>query len=68
MTETQNLNEFGVRRLARENGYMVRKSRSRTIHADNLGEYLLAYVGLNMPALGARYDASLQEIADSLQS
>ncbi len=41
MTETQNLNEIRVRKLARENDYMVRKSRSRTIHADNLGEYML---------------------------
>ncbi len=68
MTKTQSLSESGVRRLAHREGYMVRKSRSRTIHADNHGEYMLVDVGLNIPALGARYDASLQEIADWLQS
>jgi hypothetical protein len=68
MTETQSLSESGVRHLARREGYMVRKSRSRTIHADNHGEYMLVDVGLNIPAIGARYDASLEEITDWLQS
>ena len=68
MTENQSLTESRVRRLARREGYMVRKSRSRTIHADNHGEYMLVDIGMNIPALGARYDASLEEIADWLQS
>ena len=68
MTESKSLSESGLRRLARREGYLLRKSRSRTIHADNFGEYMLVDVGLNIPALGARYDASLEEIADYLQA
>ena len=67
MTKTQSLTENQVRRLAHKNGCMVRKSRSRTIHADNLGEYMLVDAGQNFLVLGARYDASLEDIADWLQ-
>ena len=68
MNNTQSPSESGLRRLARREGYMVRKSRSRTIHADNHGEYMLVDVGQNIPALGFRFDASLEEIADWLQN
>ncbi len=68
MIETQTLTENQVRSLARKNGYMVRKSRSRTVHADNFGEYMLVDAGQNAVVLGGRYDASLEEIADWLQS
>lgn len=67
MTDTQSLTETQVRRLARKNGYMVRKSRARTINADDFGEYMLVDARLNTVVLGARFDASLKEISGWLQ-
>ena len=43
-----------------------RKSRERTFHSNNLGEYMLLDVQHNVPILGWNYDASLEDIADFL--
>ena len=47
---------------------MVWKSRSRSIQAGNHGEYMLVDIGRNIPTIGFRYDASLEELTDWLQS
>ncbi len=67
MTKTQSLNENQVRRLARKNGYLVRKSSARTVHANDFGEYMLVDASANAVALGGRFDASLEQISEWLQ-
>ena len=57
------LTENQVRKLARRNGCLVRKSRRRTISSDNLGEYMLIDGYRGDVITGSRYDASLQEVA-----
>lgn len=59
--------ESAVRRKAKRYGYFVRKSRERTFHSNNLGEYMLLDVEHNVPILGWDYDASLEDIADFLR-
>jgi len=53
--------EYRVRRLARRNGYFLRKSRAR-ISLDNEGEYMLVETSRNIVIRGSRFDASLEEI------
>jgi hypothetical protein len=59
-------NESAIRRKAKRYGYFVRKSRERTFHSNNLGEFMLLDVQHNMPILGWDYGASLEDIADFL--
>jgi hypothetical protein len=55
--------ENALRARARKLGYAIRKSRSRSIHEDNLGQYALVKEDSNDVVLGERFDASLEEIA-----
>jgi len=55
--------ESALRARARKLGYAIRKSRSRSIHEDNLGQYALVKEDSNDVVLGERFDASLEEIA-----
>ena len=55
-----------MRARARKLGYTIHKSRSRTIHEDNLGRYALVKEDSNRVVLGERFDASLEEIAEYL--
>ena len=55
-----------LRSRARKLGYVIRKSRSRSIHEDNLGKYALVNKDSNSVVLGERFDATLEEIADYL--
>jgi hypothetical protein len=59
-------NENAIRRKAKRHGYYVTKSRERSFHSNNLGEYMLLDVKHNVPILGWNYDASLEDIADFL--
>jgi hypothetical protein len=59
--------EGAVRARARKLGYAIRKSRSRSVHEDNLGKYALVREGNNDVVLGERFDASLEEIAQYLE-
>jgi hypothetical protein len=61
--QTEKIKEDKVRRLARKHGYYVYKSRERkhVPHANNHGEYMLVN-DRNGVVLGARYDASLDQI------
>jgi hypothetical protein len=55
--------ESALRARARKLGYAIRKSRSRSIHEDNLGQYALVKEDSNDVVLGERFDATLEEIA-----
>ena len=58
--------ESTLRARARKLGYVIRKSRSRSIHEDNLGKYALVKIDSNYVVLGERFDASLEEISEYL--
>ena len=58
--------EKALRARARKLGYAIHKSRSRSIHEDNLGRYALVKEDSNLVVLGERFDASLEEIAEYL--
>jgi hypothetical protein len=58
--------ERTLRARARKLGYTIRKSRSRSIHEDNLGKYALVKDDSNLVVLGERFDASLEDIAEYL--
>ena len=55
-----------MRARARKLGYAIHKSRSRSVHEDNLGKYALVKEDSNDVVLGERFDASLEEIAQYL--
>jgi hypothetical protein len=54
--------ERRVRRFAANKGYLVRKSRVRSIHLDNFGDYILINANTGFVAIGSRFDASLDDI------
>ena len=58
--------ESTLRARARKLGYVIHKSRSRSIHEDNLGRYALVKKDSNSVVLGERFEATLEEIADYL--
>ena len=60
------MKEKALRARARKLGYAIHKSRSRSIHEDNLGRYALVKENSNLVVLGERFDASLEEIAEYL--
>jgi hypothetical protein len=60
------MSESAVRARAETRGYSIHKSRDRSIHGNNLGEYMLVDAERNAVILGDRYNASLDEIADYL--
>jgi hypothetical protein len=62
MTSTT-MTEAKIRRLADREGYKVTKSRTRSPHLNDHGEYMLSRVDMNLCVLGDRYDASLEDIA-----
>ena len=54
--------ENRIRRLATKHGCRIHKSRSRTLHFDNHGEYRLVDAYSNTLIMGDRFDATLGEI------
>ena len=62
----RSIKESSLRARARKLGYAIRKSRSRSVHEDNLGKYALVKEDSNDVVLGERFDASLEEIAQYL--
>ena len=62
----RSVKEDTLRARARKLGYAIHKSRSRSIHEDNLGRYALVKDDSNRVVLGERFDASLEEIAEYL--
>ena len=62
----RSVKESTLRARARKLGYAIHKSRSRSIHEDNLGRYALVKEDSNRIVLRERFDASLEEIAEYL--
>ena len=62
MESAININESSVRQIAAKHGCIVRKSRARTIHGNDLGEYMLVNAELNCVVVGEKFDASLEDI------
>jgi hypothetical protein len=62
----RSVKESTLRARARKLGYAIHKSRSRSIHEDNLGRYALVMEDSNRVVLGERFEASLEEIAEYL--
>jgi hypothetical protein len=58
--------ESAIRRKAKRHGYFVRKSRERTFHSNDYGEFMLVSAQYKCPILGWNYDATLEDIADFL--
>jgi hypothetical protein len=59
--EANMLNEKTMRARAARQGYVLRKSRSR-VSSDNHGEYMLIEAERNFVVLGARFNATLEDI------
>ena len=61
--------ESTIRRLAQRHGYHVLKSRERkhVPNLDNFGEYMLVDSRRNFVVLGARFDATLEDIDNFLK-
>ncbi len=59
--------ESRIRRRALRKGYVVHKSRSRSLHSNNFGEYMLCD-DRNCVVFGSRFDASLSEIEAFLRN
>lgn len=65
------MTEQAVRRLARREGYVLRKSRSRDPDNPSYGGYLLIEPERNLLMLGGgafNYSADLDEVVDWLKS
>ena len=60
--------ESQIRRLAKSNGYAVRKSRVRNSHFHDQGQYRLIDSSRNICILGSDFDASLLEIEAYFES
>jgi hypothetical protein len=58
--------ESRLRKMAAKEGYAIRKSRIRTPHIDNQGEYMLVDTRSNICVLGSRFDADLADIGEFL--
>jgi hypothetical protein len=56
-----------IRRKAKRLRYVVKKSRWRVGTSDNYGEYMLIDARRNVPMLGFKFDASLEEIDQWLE-
>jgi hypothetical protein len=56
--------EASIRKLARKHGYQLHKSREwkNVPHGNNFGNYMLVELDQNAVVLGARFDATLDDI------
>lgn len=59
-------NERQIRRALNEAGYALRKSRG-AINADNMGGYMIVDVAGNYVVAGAKYDLTLDDVAEWLK-
>jgi hypothetical protein len=58
--------ESGLRRLAAREGYRLVKSRSRDL-SENQGAFAVFDNSMNVPVLGFKFDADLEEVAEFLK-
>jgi hypothetical protein len=59
--------EARARRLARRQGYVLRKDRARSFSVDHMGGYMVIDAAINGIVAGQRYDLSLGEVEDFLK-
>ena len=62
MQSKEEKRERHVRRLAAKSGYVVRKSRVRSINLDNFGNYMLLDTKGIYVVRGSRFDATLDDL------
>ena len=58
--------EARVRRRAQKEGLLLRKSRARTAHLDDHGEYRLVDANLNAIVAGEKFDMTLDDVENWL--
>ena len=54
--------EMRARRSLQRQGYVLRKSRSRTWSLDNWGGYMIIEPFLNVPVAGCRFEFNLDDV------
>ena len=52
-----------LRKKLKRNGYALRKSRIKIIHADNFGGYMIVDTDINAIVAGSHYDLDLEDVA-----
>jgi len=62
----QKVRENKLRRWAGRLGYVVKRSRARSVHLDDAGLFMLIEADGNYVVRGTRFDATLEEIEDFL--
>lgn len=60
---TEKAMEQRLRRALNREGYGLRKSRTKNIHADDLGGYMIYDLATNAVVAGARFDLDLDDVA-----
>jgi hypothetical protein len=63
---SKSMTESAVRARANTRGYRIRRSRERSRHGDNHGEFMLMNPYRNCIVMGQRFDASLEDISEYL--
>jgi len=61
------VNESAIRERAKRRGYRILRSRQRSLHCGNQGEYMMIEADTRMLVVGQNFDASLTEIAEWLR-
>lgn len=62
------MNIAQLRRIARKGGWRIDKSRSRTIHSNNLGGFQLVDQSRNYVVWGSNYELTLLDLEDILKA
>lgn len=60
---TEKAMEQRLRRALNREGYGLHKSRTKAIHADDLGGYMVYDLATNAVVAGARFDLDLDDVA-----
>lgn len=66
MEVDQKVRENRLRRTARRLGLALRKSRVRSIHLDDFGEYMILDATSNAVVAGARSDYTIDDVEEFL--
>ena len=62
MSDNEKVREARVRRVARRQGFIIRKSRIRNMSSDDQGGYRIVEARNNLIAAGEKFDLSLEDI------
>jgi hypothetical protein len=61
-TQTDAAREARLRRLAKQQGYSLRKDRARSWNSDHFGGYMIVNDSINAIVAGSRFDLDLDEV------